>query len=78
MDDIFRFLKGFAMGAANVIPGVSGGTIAFITGVYERLIESIKKFDATTIGLLVKLRFKEAWQRVDGRFLTALGIVKRT
>ncbi len=74
MDDIFRFLKGFAMGAANVIPGVSGGTIAFITGVYEKLIESIKKFDATTMRLLGKLRFKEAWQRVDGRFLAALGI----
>ncbi len=74
MDDIYRFLKGFAMGAANVIPGVSGGTIAFITGVYVRLIEAIKKFDSTTIGLLVRLRVKEAWHRVDGRFVSALGI----
>jgi len=74
MDDIFRFLKGFAMGAANVIPGVSGGTIAFITGIFERLIEAIKKFDATTAHLLFRLRGREAWKRVDGRFLGALGV----
>lgn len=74
MDDIFRFLKGFAMGAANVIPGVSGGTIAFITGIFERLIEAIKKFDGTTARLLFRLRVGEAWKRVDGRFLGALGI----
>ena len=71
-DDIFRFLKGFAMGAANVIPGVSGGTIAFITGIYERLIDAIKKIDATTIRLLLKFKIGEAWERVDGRFLAAL------
>jgi len=42
------FSTGFTMGAANVIPGVSGGTIAFITGVYVRLIDAIKSFDLTT------------------------------
>jgi len=74
MDDIFRFLKGFAMGSANVIPGVSGGTIAFITGIFERLVEAIKKFDGTTARLLFSLRVREAWKRVDGRFLGALGV----
>ena len=74
MDDIFRFLKGFAIGAANVIPGVSGGTIAFITGIYERLIEAISRFDGVTAGLLLKFRLGEAWRRVDGRFLGALGL----
>lgn len=72
-DDLFRFLKGFAMGAANVIPGVSGGTIAFITGIYERLIDALKRFDTTTIRMVFKFQLKDAWERVDGRFLAALG-----
>ena len=45
------FLKGLAMGAANVIPGVSGGTIALITGIYERLINAIKSIDLTALKL---------------------------
>ena len=57
-----------------MIPGVSGGTIAFITGIYERLIEAIRKFDGITIGLLLKFRAGEAWKRVDGRFLATLGL----
>jgi len=73
-DDIFRFLKGFAMGAANVIPGVSGGTIAFITGIYERLIDALKRIDLTTIRMVLKFRLKDAWERIDGRFLAALGL----
>ena len=48
------FLKGFGMGAANVIPGVSGGTIALVTGVYEELIESLKSFNIQAIRLLLK------------------------
>ena len=74
MCELRRFLKGFAIGAANVIPGVSGGTIAVITGVYERLIEALSRFDGTTVRLLLRLNFQEAWQRVDGRFLFGLGI----
>ena len=42
--DIILFLKGAAIGAANVVPGVSGGTVAFLTGIYERLIDAIKSF----------------------------------
>ena len=53
------FLKGFGMGAANVIPGVSGGTIALVTGVYEELIESLKSFNIQAIRLLLKKDFKK-------------------
>jgi putative membrane protein len=65
-------LKGFAMGAANVIPGVSGGTIALITGIFERLIDAIKSFDATAIKLLFKGKIKELIEYVDLYFLIAV------
>ncbi|MFC0019771.1 DUF368 domain-containing protein [Roseibacillus persicicus] len=71
---VLTALKGFAMGAANVIPGVSGGTIAFITGIYERLILALKNFDVATVKLLFKGRFKEAAEKVDLLFLIALGV----
>ena len=74
MDDFIRFLKGFAMGAANVIPGVSGGTIAFITGIYERLIEAVKSFDLAAAKLLLGFKFREFAEKTDLRFLMALGI----
>lgn len=67
-------MKGFAMGAANVIPGVSGGTIAFITGIYERLIRALKSFDAETAKLALSGQFKAAAERVDLWFLSSLGI----
>lgn len=69
------------MGAANVVPGVSGGTIALITGIYERLIGAIKRFDPTALKLLASRRFGEFWTHVDGAFLlpllsgVAIGIV---
>lgn len=72
--DISIFLKGVAMGAANVIPGVSGGTIALITGIYERLINAIKACDITAIKLLLARDFTKLWQHVDGRFLCAIGV----
>ena len=62
-------LKGCAMGMADVVPGVSGGTIAFISGIYEELIESIKSVDATALRLLGTLRLKEFWRHINGRFL---------
>lgn len=65
-------LKGFAMGAANVIPGVSGGTIALITGVFERLINAIKSFDINAIKLLFKWKIKELIEYVDLYFLIAV------
>jgi len=62
-------LKGCAMGMADVVPGVSGGTIAFISGIYEELIDSIKSFNATAVKLLLRGRFGECWRHVNGRFL---------
>ena len=53
------FLKGVGMGAADVIPGVSGGTIAFLTGIYSELLNSIKSISWTNLKLLLNGRFKE-------------------
>jgi putative membrane protein len=64
--------RGMAMGAADVIPGVSGGTIAFITGIYEELINSIKSVNKTFFELLFKKGISAAWQHVNGNFLIAV------
>jgi putative membrane protein len=73
-DDITTALKGAAMGAANVIPGVSGGTIAFVTGIYERLINAIKSCGPHALKLLLGRRFKEFADHIDLRFLAAIAI----
>jgi putative membrane protein len=65
-------LKGMAMGIANVIPGVSGGTIALITGIFERLINAIKSFDLSAIKLIFKGKFKEFYEYTDLGFLISL------
>ena len=57
-----------------MIPGVSGGTVAFITGIYERLINAIKSFDLNAIALLIKFRLNDFSLRIDLRFLFAIGI----
>lgn len=62
-------LKGCAMGMADVVPGVSGGTIAFISGIYEELLGSIHSVDLTALRLLGKGRFGEFWRHINGRFL---------
>ena len=64
--------RGMAMGAADVMPGVSGGTIAFITGIYPRLITSLTSFDFSALSLVFKLKIAEAWKQVDGNFLLSL------
>ena len=64
-----NFFKGFAMGAANVIPGVSGGTIALITGIFERLIDSLKSFNITAVKLLFKGKIKDFIKHTDLVFL---------
>ncbi len=66
------FLKGMAMGIAEVIPGVSGGTIAFITGIYEQFINAIKSFDLSLFKTLKESGISGVWKAVDGNFLTAL------
>ncbi|MFI3278903.1 MAG: DUF368 domain-containing protein [Rikenellaceae bacterium] len=65
-------LKGCAMGAADVVPGVSGGTIAFISGIYEELITSIKSVDIKALKMLLRLEFKEFWTQINGNFLLAV------
>ncbi len=65
-------LKGIAMGAADVIPGVSGGTIAFITGIYEELINSIKSVNLSALKLLFTGKFAEFWKAINGTFLLSL------
>lgn len=73
MKELFGvFIKGMAMGAANVIPGVSGGTIALITGIFERLINSIKSFNITALRLLFKGDFKGFAKHTDLAFIVTL------
>lgn len=60
------------MGAADVIPGVSGGTVAFISGIYDELLNSIKAIDADAIKLLFRLRIVDFWKKINGNFLITL------
>lgn len=60
------------MGLAEVVPGVSGGTIAFVAGIYERLINAIKNVDGKAIGMLVQGQFKSFFYKIDGVFLSTL------
>lgn len=69
---VFTYLKGIAMGGADVVPGVSGGTIAFITGIYPRLLSAIKSADIVALKMLFSGQFKPLWEKVDGRFLLPL------
>ncbi|MEZ5657036.1 MAG: DUF368 domain-containing protein [Burkholderiaceae bacterium] len=66
------FLTGLAIGAANVIPGVSGGTIALLTGVYERLLAALGKFGGETLRMLRAGHLERAWRTVDGPFMASL------
>ena len=60
---LITLVKGVCMGAADVIPGVSGGTIALLMGIYDKLIASINAVDATALKLLFKGKFKELWKK---------------
>lgn len=71
-DYILLFLKGVAMGGADVVPGVSGGTIAFISGIYEELLNSIKAVNFENLKLLLKGEFKAFWKAINGNFLLAV------
>lgn len=65
-------LKGMAMGAADVVPGVSGGTIAFITGIYQELIATISGVELSLITIWKTEGFKAMWQKLNGSFILAL------
>ena len=71
-DYIIVFLKGIAMGAADVVPGVSGGTIAFISGIYQELIDSINNINASLLKTLKKQGIKDTWKQANASFLLAL------
>ena len=71
-DYIIIGLKGMGMGAADVVPGVSGGTIAFISGIYEELLTSISNVNFGLLKTLKKEGFKVAWKQLNGAFLASL------
>jgi putative membrane protein len=71
-DFIFTYLKGMSMGAADIVPGVSGGSIALITGIYEKLLDSIKSIDKHAVKLLYRFQWKAFWAHVNGSFLLTL------
>ena len=72
LQNIILILKGVAMGAANKVPGVSGGIVAFVAGFYEELIDSLQKFNLKALSLLFKREWYEFYVYVNGRFLTLL------
>lgn len=72
MNYLSTFFKGLVMGAADVVPGVSGGTIAFITGVYDTLLESIRRINPSLLNVWRKKGFKAAFAYINGFFLIAL------
>lgn len=72
--DVVNWLRGLCMGAADIVPGVSGGTMALILGHYERLVGAISRIDSTLFGLLRRRQFRAAAEHMDLRFLIALGL----
>ena len=64
--------KGMAMGAADVVPGVSGGTIAFISGIYQELLDSIKSLNIDNLKILFSGDIKGFWKNINGWFLVTL------
>ena len=72
IDYITISIKGACMGAADVIPGVSGGTIAFIMGIYDEFVGSIASINAEAVKLLLKGQIREFWKHINGNFLVAL------
>jgi putative membrane protein len=72
MRSLLLYLKGVAMGAADVVPGVSGGTIAFISGIYETLLQALRSFDAELLGMVLRREWSKAWDKINGSFLVVL------
>lgn len=71
-DRLFLVIKGLGMGAANKVPGVSGGVVAFVAGFYEEFIYSLQKVNKTAFKLLINGRFKSFYHYINGRFLSLL------
>ena len=71
-DKVFLVLKGLGMGAANKVPGISGGVVAFVAGFYEEFIYSLQKINGKAFKLLINGRFKSFFRYINGRFLSLL------
>lgn len=71
-DKFFLVIKGLAMGAANKVPGVSGGVVAFVAGFYEEFIYSLRQINLKAFKLLFNFRFKSFWHYINGKFLALL------
>ncbi|MGB5417882.1 DUF368 domain-containing protein [Algibacter sp.] len=71
-DKLFLILKGLGMGAANKVPGISGGVVAFVAGFYEEFIYSLRKVNKNAFKLLFNGRFKSFYRYINGRFLSLL------
>ncbi|MBD3626813.1 DUF368 domain-containing protein [Cyclobacterium sp.] len=69
---IILFLKGMGMGSADIVPGVSGGSIALVTKIYEELLESINSFDLAALKLLIQFNILGFWKKINGSFLFPL------
>lgn len=74
LDYLILALKGFCMGASDVVPGVSGGTMAFILGIYEELINAIKSFDLKSLRLLMTLKVRAFIEHISWQFLLSVGL----
>jgi len=72
MSNLHTFLKGLAMGAADIVPGISGGTIAFITGIYDTLLESIRRVNPSLFSIIKQHGMKHAFHHINGTFLILL------
>ncbi|MBN1911682.1 MAG: DUF368 domain-containing protein [Pirellulales bacterium] len=72
--DLVNVVQGILMGGANIIPGVSGGTVALILGIFERLITAISRFDTTLLGHLRQKQWRQAAIHLDLRFVLGIGL----
>ena len=66
------FLCGMCVGAADIVPGISGGTVAFIIGIYEKLLDSIASINKKTLSHLVRFKFETAFRQIEWQFLVPL------
>jgi len=73
-EDLTQFGRGFLMGGADIVPGVSGGTIALVLGIYERLVSAISRCDRQLLALIAERRWLAAAEHLDLRFLVGLGL----
>ncbi len=71
-DKLFMIIKGLAMGAANKVPGISGGVVAFVAGFYEEFIYSLQKINFKAFKLFINFRFQSFWRYINGKFLGLL------